>query len=85
MSDNPIQQSELWEIARRIVSFNTVSAASNVEAAEYLATFLEDSNFSVRILKETVQVSNFFSGLEKIERIIHEWCITREELVLRGR
>ena len=59
MSDNPIQQSELWEIARRLVSFNTVSAASNVEAAEYLATFLEDSNFSVRILKETVE------GVEK--------------------
>ncbi len=59
MSSNPLQQSELWEIARQLVSFDTVSASSNVQAAEYLATFLEDSGFSVRLLKETMQ------GVEK--------------------
>lgn len=59
MSSNSLQQSELWEIARQLVSFDTVSASSNVQAAEYLATFLEDSGFSVRLLKETMQ------GVEK--------------------
>jgi len=49
MSSNPLQQSELWEIARQLVSFDTVSASSNVQAAEYLATFLEDSGFSVLV------------------------------------
>lgn len=55
MSSNSIQQSELWEISRRLIGFNTVSAYSNVEAAEYLANLLEDSGFVVRILKETIQ------------------------------
>jgi acetylornithine deacetylase len=52
--DNRVQQSELWEVARQLVSFNTVSALSNVQAAEYLASMLEDQGFTVRVLKETV-------------------------------
>ncbi|MBV9230676.1 MAG: hypothetical protein JOZ18_15305, partial [Chloroflexi bacterium] len=46
MSSLSIQQSELWEISRRLVGFNTVSALSNVIAAEYLADHLERSGFS---------------------------------------
>jgi acetylornithine deacetylase len=48
------QQSELWEISRQLVSFNTVSALSNVQAAEYLANILEVQGYTVRLLKETV-------------------------------
>lgn len=59
MSNTSLQQSELWEVSRRLVSFNTVSAYSNVDAAEYLANLLEDSGFIVQILKETVE------GVEK--------------------
>ena len=55
MSSNSVQQSELWEVSRRLVGFNTVSAYSNVDAAEYLANLLEESGFAVHLLKETVQ------------------------------
>jgi acetylornithine deacetylase len=55
MSSNSVEQSELWEISRQLVSFNTVSAYSNVDAAKYLANLLEDSGFVVRLLKETIQ------------------------------
>ena len=27
---------------------------------------------------ESIPVSNFFTGLEKLERILYEWCINRE-------
>ncbi len=55
MSSNSVQQSELWEISRQLVGFNTVSAYSNVDAAKYLANLLEDSGFTVQLLKETIQ------------------------------
>ena len=54
-----VQQSELWEVSRQLVSFNTVSALSNVQAAEYLGSMLEDQGYTVRVLKETV------NGVEK--------------------
>ncbi|MBO0778076.1 MAG: M20/M25/M40 family metallo-hydrolase, partial [Ktedonobacteraceae bacterium] len=60
MSSIPLlQQSELWEIARRLVGFNTVSALSNVEMAEYLAGYLDDCGFHSQVLKEMVD------GVEK--------------------
>jgi acetylornithine deacetylase len=59
MSGNSVQQSELWEISRQLVGFNTVSAYSNMDAAEYLANLLEDSGFAVQLLKEMIQ------GVEK--------------------
>ena len=49
-----VQQSELWEISRQLVSFNTVSDLSNVQIAEYLANMLEDLGYTVRVLKKTV-------------------------------
>ena len=54
VSYDRVQQSELWEVSRQLVSFNTVSALSNVQAAEYLASILEDQGYTVRVLKETV-------------------------------
>lgn len=57
--NDELQQSELWEMARHLVSLNTVSALSNVEAAEYLASYLDDCDYNTRVLKETVE------GVEK--------------------
>ena len=53
-NNDRLQQSELWEISRQLVSFNTVSALSNVQAAEYLASMLEDQGYTICLLKETV-------------------------------
>src|SRR5437667_1524353 len=49
-----VQKSELWEISRQLVSFNTVSDLSNVQAAEYLASMLEDQGYTTRVLNKTV-------------------------------
>ena len=57
--NHSLQHSPLWEISQRLVSFNTVSALSNVEMAEYIANYLEESGFTVRLLRETVE------GVEK--------------------
>ncbi len=46
--------SELWEIARKLVSFNTVSQHSNVPAAEFLAQYLDGCGFGVRLLTQEV-------------------------------
>ena len=54
MHNSTIEQSELWEISRRLVAFNTVSSESNLAAAEYLANYLEQSGFTVRLLSEDV-------------------------------
>lgn len=54
MSSLHLQQSELWEITRRLIGFNTVSAASNVEACEYLATLLDESGFTVHLYREEI-------------------------------
>ncbi len=59
MANEALEQSELWEIARQLVGFNTVSARSNIQAADYIANFLEESGFTVRILREMVE------GVEK--------------------
>jgi acetylornithine deacetylase len=53
MNNLSIEQSELWEISRRLVAFDTVSAHSNLSATQYLANSLEESGFTVRLYKET--------------------------------
>src|SRR5579864_4530532 len=55
VNNKSVQQSELWEVSRKLVSFNTVSALSNVQAAEYLASMLEEQGYNVRVLKEMVE------------------------------
>ncbi|HVB25188.1 MAG TPA: M20 family metallopeptidase [Ktedonobacteraceae bacterium] len=59
MANDSLEQSELWDISRRLVGFNTVSALSNVLAAEYIGNSLEDCGFTVRVLRESVE------GVEK--------------------
>src|ERR1700730_12943042 len=56
MSSLNMQESELWEISRQLIGFNTVSASSHVMAAEYLANYLEESGFSARLSTEEVAV-----------------------------
>ena len=55
MANDSLEQSELWDISRRLVGFNTVSALSNVEAAEYIGNYLEVCGFTVRVLREMVE------------------------------
>ena len=59
MANDSLEQSELWDISRRLVGFNTVSALSNVQAAEYIGNYLEACGFTVRVLREMVE------GVEK--------------------
>jgi acetylornithine deacetylase len=47
-----IEQSELWEVCRRLVAFDTVSTSSNVAAAEYLADLLDDAGGEVRLYRD---------------------------------
>ncbi len=54
MSSANIQQSELWEIASKLVSFNTVSQYTNVPAAEFLANYLDDCGLTVQLLMQDV-------------------------------
>ncbi len=54
MSSANIQQSELWEIASKLVSFNTVSQYTNVPAAEFLANHLDDCGLTVQLLMQDV-------------------------------
>ncbi len=55
MSSLSIQQSELWEITRRLIAFNTVSTQSNLNAAHYLAQLFEESGFTVQLYTETIE------------------------------
>ncbi len=54
MSNLPIQHSELWELSRQLVGFNTVSSASNESAISFLAHYLEECGFALRVLSEDV-------------------------------
>ena len=50
-----LQQGELWELSRRLINFNTVSALSNLEAAEYLASYLEESGLRVKVARDEIE------------------------------
>ncbi|EFH83310.1 acetylornithine deacetylase [Ktedonobacter racemifer] len=50
-----LQQGELWELSRRLIGFNTVSALSNLEAAEYLASYLEESGLTVKVARDEIE------------------------------
>jgi len=54
MDNANIQQSELWGIAQKLVSFNTVSQYSNLQATEFLANYLDDCGFVVKLLPHDV-------------------------------
>lgn len=55
MSNIDIQKTELWDVASQLIRFDTVSAKSNLEAAQYLANYLEDAGLTVQILTDYVQ------------------------------
>ncbi|GCF06939.1 M20 family metallopeptidase [Dictyobacter arantiisoli] len=54
-TSDDMQKSELWEVSRRLIGMDTVSAHSNLEAAEYLAHYLQESGFESRILTDEVE------------------------------
>ncbi|PWB72013.1 MAG: acetylornithine deacetylase [Holophagae bacterium] len=47
-----VDDAELLEICRRLVAFDTVSTASNVACAEYLADLLDDAGWQVRLHRD---------------------------------
>jgi acetylornithine deacetylase len=47
-----VDDAELLEICRRLVAFDTVSTASNVACAEYLADLLDDAGWKVRLHRD---------------------------------
>jgi acetylornithine deacetylase len=47
-----VDDAELLEICRRLVAFDTVSTASNVACAEYLADPLDDAGWKVRLHRD---------------------------------
>jgi acetylornithine deacetylase len=73
-----MQESELWEISRQLIGFNTVSASSNVMAAEYLANYLEESGFAVRLLTEEV------AGVQKANVIAWAGPKVSDGLIVSG-
>ncbi|GCE09057.1 acetylornithine deacetylase [Dictyobacter aurantiacus] len=54
MSTHDIQSSELWEVSRRLINFDTVSAHSNLEAVEYLEDYLKEIGFTVKVIADDV-------------------------------
>jgi acetylornithine deacetylase len=74
----PLHQSELWEITRRLVSFDTVSARSNLAAANYLADLLAQSGFAVQLYRETIE------GVEKGTVIAWIGPATSDGLIISG-
>jgi acetylornithine deacetylase len=55
MKNSAVEQSELWDISRQLIAFDTVSAHSNMGAAQYLASYLEESGFTVHLYKESYE------------------------------
>src|SRR5437879_4171025 len=78
MSSLNMQESELWEISRQLIGFNTVSAGSNVMAAEYLANYLEENGFAVRLLTEEV------AGVQKANVIAWAGPKVSDGLIVSG-
>ncbi|GCE31115.1 acetylornithine deacetylase [Dictyobacter alpinus] len=54
MSNTEIQQSELWEVSRQLIGFDTVSAHSNLEAVHYLEGYLKEMGFNVKVIVDQV-------------------------------
>jgi acetylornithine deacetylase len=55
-----VEKSELWNIAHKLVGFDTVSSRSNREATDYLANYLEEIGFTVHEIVEDIQ------GVQKV-------------------
>ena len=72
------QRSELWRITKQLVSFDTVSAKSNIAAANYLANLLDESGFAVQLHKETIK------GVEKGTVIAWAGPAAPDGLILSG-
>jgi acetylornithine deacetylase len=78
MSNLPIEQSELWEISRRLVGFDTVSEHSNLNAAQYLANYLEESGFTVR------QYEELDAGVQKAMIVAWAGPAVHDGLIISG-
>jgi acetylornithine deacetylase len=50
-----IQHSELWEVASRLISIDTVSAHSNMEAVDFIANYAQEAGLHVRVLQDDIE------------------------------
>jgi acetylornithine deacetylase len=73
-----LQQSELWEITRQLISFNTVSSISNLEASQYLANYLEECGFTVKLLIDDID------GVQKASVVAWAGPETADGLIVSG-
>ncbi len=55
MDQTTLLASELWEVASKLIGFDTVSTKSNTQAADYLANYLADIGFTVHKIVEDIQ------------------------------
>jgi acetylornithine deacetylase len=72
------QQTELWEVTRQLIAFNTVSALSNLEAAHYLANYLDECGFTTHMLTDTIK------GVEKASVVAWAGPASADGLIVSG-
>ncbi len=78
MDTNSVQQSELWDLSQKLVGFDTVSAHSNSEAAEFLADYLDGTGFTTHVLKEEL------AGVEKATVLAWAGPAVADGLIISG-
>jgi acetylornithine deacetylase len=69
---------DLYEIARQLVAFNTVSNKSNVEAMEYVAARLDDRGFCVTLQRTEI------AGVPKVNLIACAGPAEPDGLIISG-
>jgi acetylornithine deacetylase len=72
------QQTELWEVTRQLIAFNTVSALSNLEASHYLAGYLDECGFTTHVLTDTIK------GVQKASVVAWAGPESNDGLIVSG-
>src|SRR3989442_7846127 len=68
----------LYEVASRLIGFDTVSSKSNVEAMEYLGTHLDDHGF--RVSRQRTEVA----GVPKVNLVACAGPAEPDGLIISG-
>ena len=68
----------LYEVASRLIGFDTVSSKSNVEAMEYLGTHLDDHGFRVSLQRTEV------AGVAKVNLVACAGPAEPDGLIISG-
>lgn len=75
---NDIEKTELWSLASKLVSFDTVSAHSNSEAIEYLADYAREAGLQVHVLTDDID------GIKKSSLLAWAGPATEDGLIISG-